>query len=196
MTDYAELVKRWRVTLGTTLSRMQLDRVPPECLRVYEALAPCIDEAADAIEAQAARIAELERDLQRADKRKADLCLGGAKIIAKADVAESETAKLRERIAELERERDKYITEGGRLMTDHVNLKELFTAAESEARLAERQAIEQRLRRPDPDFRHTVAMAKHSRACDGGYSIVGGPAAEAAMFAIADVLFPPSKEGE
>lgn len=101
----------------------------------------------------------------------------------------SDEAKVREaaeaRIAELEQGLDKSV---------HAELLAHDARATAEAEAVtlrvERQAIEARLRRPDPDFRHAVTMAKHSRAYDGGYSIVGGPAAEAAMYAIADVLVP------
>ena len=60
---------------------------------------------------------------------------------------------------------------------------------------AERERIKAMLRKPNPRLRHAVAMAKHSQACDDGYSLVGGPAAEAAMFALAAHLSDP-QEGE
>jgi len=42
--------------------------------------------------------------------------------------------------------------------------------------------------RKDPDLRYAVATAKHSQACDDGYSFVGGPQADAALYTIARYL--------
>lgn len=71
----------------------------------------------------------------------------------------------------------------------------LAQAMQEKAVAAERERIKAMLRKPDPKLRYEVAMAKHSQACDDGYSLVGGPAAEAAMFAIASHLSQ-TQEGE
>lgn len=48
---------------------------------------------------------------------------------------------------------------------------------------------------PTPTMKSAGALARHSAACDGGYSTVGGPAAEAAFIAMMAVVPNPGQPG-
>jgi hypothetical protein len=176
MTDYAELVKRWRMEAdamhvapsgdclhGTFHARDWADK--PH--RVLFAAIGIIREAADAFEAQAARIAELEQwNQQMVEKAAGGGTLDGyralgqrvAKAETRAEAAEAEAAKLRADVDEwrnvyrqADEHRDRLLDDLAAAITERDNARVIAKAAldtltETGKRLTEAEAAAGTLR--------------------------------------------------